>query len=105
MKTLEEIKKILKEHKKELRERYFIKNLSVFGSYVRGEQTPESDIDILVEFEKPITLIQFIKLENYLSKLLGLKVDLVIKKSLKPYIKKQVLKEAIPLWKDITKII
>lgn len=105
MKTLEEIKKILKEHKKELRERYFIKNLSVFGSYVRGEQTPESDIDILVEFEKPITLIQFIKLENYLSKLLGLKVDLVIKKSLKPYIKKQILKEAIPLWKDITKII
>ncbi len=97
MKTLEEIKKILKEHKKELREIYFIKNLSVFGSYVRGEQTPESDIDILVEFEKPITLIQFIKLENYLSKLLGLKVDLVIKKSLKPYIKKQVLKEAIPL--------
>ncbi len=105
MKTLEEIKKILKEHKKELRERYFIKNLSVFGSYVRGEQTPESDIDILVEFEKPITLIQFIKLENYLSKLLGLKVDLVIKKSLKPYIKKQILKEAIPLWRDITKII
>ncbi len=105
MKTLKEIKKILKEHKKELKERYFIKNLSVFGSYVRGEQTPESDIDILVEFEKPITLIQFIKLENYLSKLLGLKVDLVIKKSLKPYIKKQVLKEAIPLWKDITKII
>jgi len=95
--NLEKIKKILKEHKKELEEKYYVKNVAIFGSYVRGTQTKESDIDILVEFQKPITLIQFIKLENYLSELLGLKVDLVMKKSLKPYIKKQVLKEAVPL--------
>jgi len=97
MQNLEKIKKILKEHKKELEEKFYVKNIAIFGSYVRGTQTKESDIDILVEFKKPITLIQFIKLENYLSELLGLKVDLVMKKSLKPYIKKQVLKEAIPL--------
>ena len=105
MKDLEKIKKILKEYKKELEEKYNVKSIAIFGSYVRGTQTKESDIDILVEFKKPITLIQFIKLENYLSELLGLKVDLVMKKSLKPYIKKQVLKEAVPLWKDTTKII
>jgi len=69
----------------------------LFGSYVKGKQTDNSDIDILVEFEKPITLIQFLKLENYFSQLLGLKVDLVMKKSLKSHIKKQVLKEAILL--------
>ena len=73
----------------------------MFGSYVKGKQTDNSDIDILVEFEKPITLIQFLKLENYFSQLLGLKVDLVMKKSLKSHIKKQVLKEAILLWQDI----
>ena len=97
MQNLEKVKKILKEHKKELEEKYHVKSMAIFGSYVRGTQTKESDIDILVEFQKPITLIQFIKLENYLSELLGLKVDLVMKKSLKPYIKKQVLKEAVPL--------
>ncbi len=97
MNNLTKIKKILKGHKKELEEKYNVKSIAIFGSYVRGTQTKESDIDILVEFKKPITLIQFIKLENYLSELLGLKVDLVMKKSLKPYIKKQVLKEAIPL--------
>ncbi|WP_456465648.1 type VII toxin-antitoxin system MntA family adenylyltransferase antitoxin [Persephonella sp.] len=96
MQNLERIKKILKEHKKDLEEKYNVKSIAIFGSYVKGTQTKKSDIDIFVEFKKPITLIQFIKLENYLSELLGLKVDLVMKKSLKPYIKKQVLKEAVP---------
>jgi len=95
MKELKEIEKFLKKHKDELKKQYHVKNLAIFGSYVRGTQTENSDIDILVEFEKPITLIQFLKLENYLSQLLGLKVDLVMKNSLKPYIKKQVLKEAV----------
>jgi len=97
MQNLEKIKKIIEEHKKELEEKYHIKSMAIFGSYVRGTQTKESDIDILIELKEPITLIQFIKLEKYLSDLLGLKVDLVMKKSLKPYIKKQVLREAIPL--------
>ncbi len=97
MKDLKRVETILKRHKKELKEKFCVKNLAIFGSYVRGTQTEKSDIDILVEFEKPITLIQFIKLENYLSQLLGLKVDLVMKSSLKPYIRKQVLKEAVPL--------
>ncbi len=97
MQNLEKIKKILKEHKKELEEKYNVKSIAIFGSYVRETQTKESDIDTLVEFKKPISLIQFIKLENYLLELLGLKVDLIMKKSLKSYIKKQVLKEVVPL--------
>jgi len=84
MKNLARIKKTLKEHKKELEEKYHVKNIAIFGSYVKGTQTKESNIDILVEFQNPITLIQFIKLENH-SELLGLKVDLVMKESLKPY--------------------
>ncbi|WP_029521260.1 nucleotidyltransferase family protein [Persephonella sp. IF05-L8] len=97
MQNVERIKKILKNHKKELEDKYYVTNIALFGSYAKGSQTLESDIDILVEFKKPITLIHFIKLENYLSDLLGAKVDLVMKNSLKPYIKKQVLKEAIQL--------
>ncbi len=97
MEDLKSIKKILKDHKKELEENFYVKNIAIFGSYVKGTHTENSDLDILVEFNKPITLIQFIKLENYLSQLLGKKVDLVMKKSLKPYIKKKVLKEAIQL--------
>ena len=64
MQNLAKVKKILKEHKKELEKKYNIKSIAILGSYVRGTQTKESDIDILVEFKKPITLIQFIKLEN-----------------------------------------
>ncbi len=56
MVNLEKIKKILKEHKKDLEEKYNVKSIAIFGSYVRGTQTKESDIDILVEFKKPITL-------------------------------------------------
>ena len=53
MKTLEEIKKILREHKEELKRRFGVKEIGIFGSYVRNEQTEVSDIDILVDFEKP----------------------------------------------------
>ncbi len=56
MKTLNEIKKILLEHKQELKEKYKVKSIAIFGSYARGEQTEKSDIDILVEFYEPIGL-------------------------------------------------
>lgn len=97
MKKLEEIKSILIEQKETLRQNYNIKSISIFGSYAKGKQKPTSDIDILVEFEKPISLLKFIELENYLSNILGIKVDLVVKKALKPHIKEYVLKEEIPL--------
>ncbi len=93
MKSIEEIKKLLSEHKKEFQEKYGLSVIGIFGSYVRGEQVAESDVDILVEFCKPIGFVRFIQLENYFSALLGIKVDLVTKKALKPYIGEQILRE------------
>ncbi len=83
----------------ELRMRYGVRSLGVFGSYVRGEQGEESDLDLLVEFdERPLTLLQFIALENELSDRLGVKVDLVEKSALKPAIGQRILQEIVPLW-------
>jgi predicted nucleotidyltransferase len=96
VKTIEEIKRILKEHKEELRDRFKVKEIGVFGSYVRGEQKRKgSDIDILVEFEEPIGFLEFLGLEEYLSDLLGAKVDLVSRKALKPRIGGYILKEVV----------
>jgi Predicted nucleotidyltransferases len=77
----------------ELKEKYHVSYLGVFGSYVRGEQKLESDLDVLVEFSKTPTLFKFINLENYLSDALGVKVDLVMKDALKPNIGKHILNE------------
>ncbi|RKZ33911.1 nucleotidyltransferase [bacterium] len=93
MKTIEDIKKIIKRNKKELKEKYGLIEIGVFGSYVRGEQDENSDVDILVEVERPMGFVKFIKLENYLSQILGIKVELVTKKALKPYIGKRILQE------------
>ena len=97
MKTLSELTKTLLHNKAELREKYKVKEIGVFGSYVRGQQKKRSDVDILVEFEESSTLslLDFIGLENHLSKLLGVKVDLVEKQTLKPRIGKRVLEEVV----------
>jgi predicted nucleotidyltransferase len=95
MKTLDEIRSILKIHKEELRERYGVREIGIFGSYVRGEQNDKSDVDVLVEFEKPIGLFKFLELEEYLEESLGVKVDLVSKKALKPNIGKYILEDVI----------
>jgi len=95
MPTLEKIKSILAGRKKDLTDRFKVKEIGIFGSYVRGEQKKKSDIDVLVEFREPIGLFQFLDLEEYLTDLIGTKVDLVSKKALKPYIGARILKEAI----------
>jgi len=77
----------------ELRERYHVSYLGVFGSYIREEHKPESDLDVLVEFSKTPTIFKFVNLENYLSESLGIKVDLVMKSALKPNIGKHILDE------------
>jgi len=82
MKTVEEIKKILVDQKEVLRNRYGVKEIWIFGSYIRGEQSEVSDIDILVEFEKPIGL-KFFELADYLEAILGVKVDLLTVKAAK----------------------
>ncbi len=95
MKSLDDIKDILEKNKDNLRRKFKIKEIGLFGSYVRGEQKESSDIDILVEFEETPTLLEFVELENYLTELLGVKVDLVMKRALKPKIKETVLKEVV----------
>jgi len=96
-KSLNEIKSILETHKKELKDKYGVKEIGIFGSFVRGEAKEESDIDILVEFEKPIGFFKFLELEEYLSNLIGIKVDLVSKKALKPHIGKYILEEVVTM--------
>ena len=76
----EEIKRILREHKPVLANKFYVKEINLFGSYVRGEETSNSDIDILVEFEKPIGL-EIVDLKDYLEQILGVKVDVVSKKA------------------------
>jgi predicted nucleotidyltransferase len=81
----------------ELAEKYHVRSLEVFGSYVRGEQSAESDLDVLVTFDKTPGLLQYVALENHLSDLLGVKVDLVMKSALKPRIGQNILREAVPV--------
>ena len=92
---LGEIKKTLLQHKDELKNMYGVKEIGIFGSYIRGEQSKQSDLDILVAFEPDakMDLIRFVELEEYLSELLGVRVDLVMKSALKPRIGKQILRE------------
>jgi len=97
MKNTEEIRKKLEELKPSLKEKFGVKSLGVFGSYIRGEEKKGSDLDILVEFEETasLSLLDFIGLENYLSEELGVKVDLVEKSTLKPRIGKHILEEVV----------
>ncbi len=95
MKSFEEIKHILQRHKEELRAKYKIKEIGIFGSYVRGQQKKRSDVDILVEFEEVPGLLKFIELEDYLSGLLGVKVDLVRKKSIREELRDTILNEVV----------
>lgn len=95
MGILAKIRKILTEHKKELEERFKVKEIGIFGSYVRDEQKKRSDVDILVEFKEPVGLFEFLDLEEYLQRLIGRRVDLVSKKALKPRIGEYILKEVV----------
>lgn len=99
MKTLSEIKQILQAQKPYLAEKYGVTEVSIFGSYVRNEQGPDSDLDILIELERPprISLIGLVELEDYLSGVLGLKVDIAIKRNLRKRIGARILHEAIPV--------
>jgi uncharacterized protein len=72
-----------------------VKSIGIFGSYSKRKATKGGDVDILVEFFEPPDIFEFIRLERFLEKLLGLKVDLVTPNALKPLIKNEVLKETI----------
>ena len=97
MKTIDEIKTTIDANREVLEDRFKVKTIGVFGSYVRGEQKKRSDIDILVELQSSVGFFDFIRLENHLKELLGVKVDLVTKDALKPYIGKRILQEVMYL--------
>jgi len=99
---LSTIVEILRSHQGELQKQYAIKEMGVFGSYVRGEEKKRSDVDILVEFESHVqmSLLDFIRLENALRDLLGVRVDLVEKSTLKPRIGKHILEETRYVWRE-----
>ena len=89
----------MQSQKPRLAQEYGVKEIGIFGSWVRHEQRPDSDVDVLIEFEQParIGLIGLVGLENDLSDLLGVKVDLVIKRNLKRRIGERILQEVITL--------
>jgi predicted nucleotidyltransferase len=91
------IKQTLRQHLPALREEYGVASFALFGSYVRGDEGPDSDIDVLVTFDDPPGLLGFVALENKLSDLLDHPVDLVVRESLKPQIGARVEKEAEPI--------
>ncbi|MDD5258547.1 MAG: nucleotidyltransferase family protein [bacterium] len=93
MTKLQKIKEILMHDKKQLKRDYKVNKIGIFGSYIRGEAKSKSDLDILVEFAEPISLFKFMDLEDHLHNKLQVKIDLVSKKALRPYISKYILKE------------
>jgi predicted nucleotidyltransferase len=93
-KSLDELLVKLRGMLPSLRAQYRVNTLEVFGSFVRGEERADSDLDLLVTFNEVPTLFRFVALENTLSDLLGVKIDLVMKDSLKPNIGKRILEEA-----------
>lgn len=99
VKTLNEIKQILEAQKDYLATKYGVTVIGVFGSYVRGEQLHDSDVDILIELERPprISLIGLVELEHYLSDVLGVKVDVAIKENLRKRIGERILREVVPV--------
>ncbi|MDD1685746.1 nucleotidyltransferase family protein [Methanoregula sp.] len=93
--TRQDILSSLKKLKGEVAREYSVKKIGLFGSISRSEGTEQSDIDLLVEFSKPVGFVTFIRLENFLSEQLGERVDLVTSDSLKPVIRQDVLAEVI----------
>lgn len=95
--TIAQYQALLRRHLPELAARHHVASLGLFGSRVRGQQRPNSDLDVLVSFDRAPSLFQFIALEQELSDLLGVKVDLVMRDSLKPHVGRQVLAEVVPV--------
>lgn len=81
---------LIRPHMGELKKKYNVSSLAMFGSYVRGDQTPESDVDMLVDFDGPIGFFKFIELERELSNIIARKVDLVSRGGIKPMIYERV---------------
>jgi len=92
--NLKTVSALMKRHQADLHQ-HGVKSLAVFGSLARGEATPASDIDVLVEFDRPVGLFEFIRLKLYLEELTGRHVDLVTPDALRPAMRAEILNEAV----------
>lgn len=92
MKSFIELREIIKQHREELEQKFKVKSIAIFGSYARGEQNKESDVDILVEFKEPVGFL-FIHLADFLEKILKVKVDLITRDAIKPNRKKYIMED------------
>lgn len=94
MKTVKEIREIIQQKKPQLQKKFKVKDIALFGSYARGENTRESDVDIMVTFQRPVGF-EFFHLAEFLEEILGVKVDLVTRDGIKPnrwkYIKQDLM--------------
>ncbi len=95
MKALDEIRRVLREHAPFVAERYGVQVVGIFGSYVRGEQHESSDLDLLVEYLQPISLLDLVGAELYLSDVLGVKVDLVPRRAIRKELRDHIFREAV----------
>ncbi len=97
MEDIDRVKRTLNEHQKELKNRFGITGIGIFGSFARGEQTPDSDLDVLVSMDKSVSLLEWAGAVNYLSSLLGIKVDVVPVEDIRPELKQVIMEEVIRL--------
>jgi hypothetical protein len=95
MKPHRKIERTLRQHLPELRRRFKVKRIGIFGSVVRGEQRGRSDLDILVEYSETPSLLSIVALKRHLSELTGEKVDLVPASALKPAYRQTILDEVV----------
>lgn len=93
--NIDQIKDVVHKHSDFLRDTYNVDRIGVFGSVARNEQKVTSDVDVLVELTNPIGMFKFIELEEFLSKVIGKKVDLVTNKAIKPAIREEILQEVV----------
>jgi uncharacterized protein len=97
MRTLDDVIVQLRRVQPELRRRYRIRELGIFGSYARGEQTEDSDLDILVKLGDDVGLLELAGLQQDLSDALGVRVDLVVRDAVKRGVARRILSEAVML--------
>lgn len=92
--TREDVQRRLSEQRAELA-KLGVRSLDLFGSVARGESAPESDVDLLVEFDRPIGLFHFFRVQRHLEAILGCRVDLVMREAVKPQLRDRILREAV----------
>ena len=93
----DEVERKIRANLEELHNEYKVKSLSLFGSVARGEERPDSDIDLLVEFDDDVDLFGYVRTHRYLENLLSESVDLVFRQTLKPLLRESVFHDEVPI--------